>query len=242
VGQKRLSPNQCVSGAAGEFIEGPSKICHWQCLFGYVIRAVGEKKNLVRFDNGEEKECSSNILKVEHIAASLPPDIPIPVPENIREVAMLEDAVAEFEQDTEEAEYLPDTRPEEEDVELEEETEQQNEEQQGEKSNENEAAQNDTEGRRSGQLPTAEQSTVEDYHSIKKAAKEKIAALVGHEVTVGTQSSGTMKWKVVTTFEPPDKCLLGDTLTKEEFGLKNFSPSNYKQCKVLAVFLKKCLS
>jgi hypothetical protein len=82
---------------------------------------------LVRFDNAEEKECSSNILKVEHIAASLPPDIPILVPENIREAAMLEDVAAEVEQDTEEAEDLPEARPEEEDVELEEETEQQNE-------------------------------------------------------------------------------------------------------------------
>jgi hypothetical protein len=95
--------------------------------------------------------------------------------------------------------------------------------------------QNDTEGRMPGQLPTAEQSIVKDYHSIKKAAK-KNSALVGHEVTVGTQSSGSMKWKVVSTFEPPDECLLGDTLTKEEFGLKNFLPSDYKRSKVLAVF------
>jgi len=78
--------------------------------------------------------------------------------------------------------------------------------------NEIEAAQNDTEGRMPGQLPTAEQCIVKDCHSIKKAANEKISALVGHEVTLGTRRSGSMKWKVVSTFEPPDECLLGDTL------------------------------
>jgi hypothetical protein len=36
-----------------------------------------------------------------------------------------------------------------------------------------------------GQLPIAEQSTVKDYHSIKRASREKIAGLVGHEVTMG---------------------------------------------------------
>ncbi len=113
---------------------------------------------------------------------------------------MLEDVAAEVEQDTEEAEDLPEARPEEEDVELEEEAEQQNEDQQGEVNNEIEAAQNDTEGRMPGQLPTAEQSIVKDYHSIKKAAKENISALVGHEVTVGTRSSGSMIWKVVRIF------------------------------------------
>ena len=71
-------------------------------------------------------------------------------------------------------------------------------EQQTEEANATNAEQpNDEEGRMPGQLPTAEQSTVKDYHSIKKSAKEKIAGLAGHEVTVGTRSSGTMTWKVV---------------------------------------------
>jgi hypothetical protein len=76
-GQKRLCPNHRVSGTVGEFIEGSSKRRRRQCLFGHIIRAVGGKKYLVRFDNGEEKKCSLNILKVEHITASLSTDIPI---------------------------------------------------------------------------------------------------------------------------------------------------------------------
>jgi len=238
-GQKRLCPNQHVSGSVGEFIEGPSKRRRRQRWFGHIVRAVGENKYLVRSNNGEEKECSSNILKVEHIAASLPPDVPVPIPENVREEVMLEGAIAEIEHDAEEGEDLPDIRPEEEDVEQEEEMEEQNEEPCAEESNQNEATQNDAEGRMSGELPTAEQSSVKDYHSIKKAAKEKIAALVGHEVTVGTRSNGTMKWKVVATFEPPDEYLLGDTLNRESFGLKNFSSTDYKQSEVLAdIFLQ----
>ena len=68
---------------------------------------------MVRFDNREERECSSNVLKVEHIAASLPPDIPIPVPENVREEAILNAAIGEMEQDVEKTEDLPARRPEE---------------------------------------------------------------------------------------------------------------------------------
>lgn len=66
------------------------------------IRAVGEKKVFGQVHNGEEKECSSNNLKVEHIVASLPPDIPIPVPKNVREEAVLDTAFSEIEQDVEE--------------------------------------------------------------------------------------------------------------------------------------------
>jgi len=39
---------------------------------------------------------------VEHIVASLPPDIPIPVPKNVREEAVLDTAFSEIEQDVEE--------------------------------------------------------------------------------------------------------------------------------------------
>jgi hypothetical protein len=42
--QESLATNQRVSGAVGNFIEGPSK----QCL---VLDAVGEKKYLICFDN-----------------------------------------------------------------------------------------------------------------------------------------------------------------------------------------------
>jgi hypothetical protein len=50
---------------------------------GLVIfyKLVGEKKYLVRFVNGEERELPSAVLKVEHMVASLPPDLPIPTPQ-----------------------------------------------------------------------------------------------------------------------------------------------------------------
>ncbi len=121
MGQKRLSPNQRVSGAVGGLIQGPSKRRRRQRWFGQIITAVGEKKYLVRFDNGEERELPSAVLKVEHAAASIPLDIPIPTAENIREEALLENAVAEIEQDSAETEDMPDARPEEEEQELEEE-------------------------------------------------------------------------------------------------------------------------
>jgi hypothetical protein len=125
------------------------------------------------------------VLKVELAAASIPPDIPIPTAENIREEALLENSVAEIEQDSAETEDMPDARPKEEEQELEEEAAGTVEDDVQEASNG--AQVNDNEGRMPGQLPTAaEQSTVRDYHNIKKAAKEKVAALAGHEVTVGT--------------------------------------------------------
>lgn len=82
--QKRLAPNQRVSGAVGEFIEGgPTKRRRRQRLFGHIIRATGERRYLVRFDNGKEKELPSNVLKVESAAASIPPDIPLPAQDNV---------------------------------------------------------------------------------------------------------------------------------------------------------------
>jgi hypothetical protein len=38
-----------------------------------------------------------------------------------------------------------------------------------------------------GQLPSETDASQKDYHSIKKAAKDKIAALVGTEVSVVTK-------------------------------------------------------
>jgi hypothetical protein len=246
-GQKRLCPNQRVSGSVGEFIEGPSKRRRRQRLFGRVIRAVGEKKYLVRFDNGEEKECPSNILKVESIVTSLPPDEQIPIAQNVREEAIIAAEIGEAEQDVDEAEDLPATRPEEKELE-EEDSEPEGavpdesmpaEQQTGEADAGNTEQSNDNEGRIPGQLPTAEQSTVKDYHSIKKAAKEKIAGLVGHEVTVGNQSSGNMTWRVIPSYEPSDNSLLRDVKSKEDFGIRDFSSNNYKRSEVIAdIFLK----
>jgi hypothetical protein len=49
--QESLATNQRVSGAVGNFIEGPSKQCHCERWFGHVLDAVGEKKYLICFDN-----------------------------------------------------------------------------------------------------------------------------------------------------------------------------------------------
>lgn len=84
-----------------------------------------------------------------------------------------------------------------------------------------------------GQLPT-EFSAVKDYTSIKKAVKEKIAALVDTEVIVGSKKHGTMNWKVVGYHTPPDDKLISKASTT--FGLKNFPLSNYRKSKVLVDF------
>jgi hypothetical protein len=34
---KRLHVNQRVSGAVGEYMEGPTKHYHWQKLYGHII-------------------------------------------------------------------------------------------------------------------------------------------------------------------------------------------------------------
>ena len=159
--QKCLASNQRVSGAVGNFIEGPSKQRRRERWFGHVLRAVGEKKYLIRFDNGEEKELPSAVLKVEqHMIASLPSDVPLPNSVNAQEEAILENAVDKV-ADTEETEDMPVDTP---------------------------------------KPPSAGAvQPLKDYHQLKAAAKEKIAALVRHEVTVGTQKNGSMKWKVISS-------------------------------------------
>ncbi len=73
---------------------------------------------MVHFDNGEERECASNVLKVESSLASIPPDIPLPVREPIRGVIAIHEAAGDPEvQDAEETEDMPTVRPEEEDAE-----------------------------------------------------------------------------------------------------------------------------
>ncbi len=103
---KRLHANQRVSGALGDYMEGPTKRRRRLRLFGTIVSAVGERKYLVRFDDGSEKECPSAILRVEKVVASLPPDIPLPNPSNPIEVAELQDAAEEV-VDQKEKEALP---------------------------------------------------------------------------------------------------------------------------------------
>jgi hypothetical protein len=218
-GQKRLCPNQQISGSVVEFIAGPSKRHHQEQWFTHIVRAVGEY--LVRFDNGEERECASNILKVEHVAASLLPDIPLPTPQNAREETLMETSIWEVEADAAEVEDLPSASPEEEEMEHEVEANGEEEEQLEQ--------QPDNEGRMPSQLLTAEQSTVKDYHSIKPAAQEKIAALIGQEVTISNRSNGSMKWTVIETYEPPEKNLIQDINLSQKYGLKNSSISDNKR-------------
>jgi len=80
--------------------------------FGDIVQAVGEKQYLVRFDNGEERELPSAVLKAERMVASLPPDAVIPVAQNVHEEAMLETAPDELIQDAEEGEDVPVDTPE----------------------------------------------------------------------------------------------------------------------------------
>jgi hypothetical protein len=61
-------------------MHGPTKRHHHQRLYGHIISAAGEKKYLVRVDDGSEKEFSSALLRVEKIHASLPPDVNLLMP------------------------------------------------------------------------------------------------------------------------------------------------------------------
>ncbi len=123
---------------------------------------------------------------------------------------------------------MPDARPEEEEQELEEEAAGTIDDNVQEASNG--ALENDGKSRMPCQLPTAaEQSSVRDYHSNKKAAKEKVAALVGHDVTIGTRKNGSMKWKVIVMHDPMDENVLRDFDAVQKYGLKEFNCSDYKK-------------
>ena len=89
---KRLHVNQRFSGALEDHMDGPTKRRHHQRLFGHILSAVGERKYLVRFDDGTEKECPSAVLTVEKVVANLPPDIPVPAPSNTVEASEVQEA------------------------------------------------------------------------------------------------------------------------------------------------------
>jgi len=48
-----------------------------------------------------------NILKVESIVTSLPPDVQIPIAQNVREEAIIAAEIGEAEQDVDEAQDIP---------------------------------------------------------------------------------------------------------------------------------------
>jgi hypothetical protein len=89
----------------------------------------------------------------------------------------------------------------------------------------------DPNGRMPGQLPVHEQIR-RDYHSVKKAAKERIAAMVGQEVIEGSRKNGSMKWTVISSHEPDE--IVEEFDCKATYGLKNFDMSKLRQSEVLA--------
>jgi hypothetical protein len=130
---------------------------------------------------------ASNVLKVESALESLSPDIQLPAVTSVKENRAFEEMEGDLDlPDAEEAEDLPPWGPEEEEdaevVEAEQNemlaTDMDDDEaiNNGEAPNAPDEAVHDPNGRMPGQLPTAATVSVKDYHSIKKAAKEKVAA------------------------------------------------------------------
>ncbi len=115
---------------------------------------------------------------MESSVASIAPDMPLPDQENIRSVPSFVDTDADV-QEAEEVEDLPVLRPKEEDAEAVEELHGGD----AEEDNNNEKAVNyKTDGTNENNKNA--DASQKDYHSIKKAAKDKIAALAGTEILV----------------------------------------------------------
>jgi len=175
---KRLHVNQRVSGTLGGYMEGPTKRHRHQRLFGHIVSAVGERKYLVRFDDGTEKECPSAVLRVERVAASLPPDVQVPIASTQVEEMEAEDVQEEIADQDEEAE----------------DEEAAAEEQAGEEEAKEVvtevAAAGDSSGM-IGHLPTenevANRTSGKDYATIEKLAWNQVKSLLGHEVVVKTK-------------------------------------------------------
>lgn len=72
-----------------------------------MLSKQSEKHYLVCFDNRKEKELPSNVIKVEDMVVSLPPDMPLFIAQNHREENILEEAAEAQLQDADENEDLP---------------------------------------------------------------------------------------------------------------------------------------
>ncbi len=185
---------------------------------GHIVTAVGEKRYLVRFDDGQEKECSSNSLKVERMHEALPPDVVPPPPSKFPEQRE-SNLLAEEVEDQEEDEHLALAAPE-------------GEEREGgeEESKEDENAE-PTFGM-PGQHPTEkDQPNIKDYHEIKRAAKERIDSKAGQQVTVTSSSNGPITWTVTKSLDPDD--VIPEFEPKVKYGLKDF---DLQKCKKSEVF------
>ncbi len=206
----------------------------------------------MQFDNGQEKECSSQVLQKDARAAALPPDVPLPQNPNTIRQSIKEDTNVNIDVNIEsqdEEEHLPQVLP---DAEEQEDTpdDQKNEEPaptataphdpNGRMQPEPEAqpapataapaptAPCDPNGREPGQLPTATEVLQNDYHSIKQRALAKVAAMVGQEVTITASQNHSMAWKVVESLEP--KC----RRYWVEYGLMGFVSHAYYKTEVFA--------
>ncbi len=222
---KRLAIHQRVSGSFGDWIEGPAKRRRRQRLFGQIVSAVGEKKYLVTFDNGVEIECFSNTLRVEKIHEALPPDVLLPQPITTREEVEAEEQV----EDTAD-------QAEEEDLALEADGNEEEKESEDSDAVENEQAQENAPVGMPGQLPAGD-NLPKDYASVKKAAKDKIAAMVGQEITVVSKSMGSITWKVVASVDPVD--VIPESDASVRYGLKGFAVGKHKKSSIFSdMFLR----
>jgi len=170
----------------------------------------------VRFDNGIEKECASNTLRVESMNKALPPDMPLANPVTHKEQRQVEEN--------------DDVLGDQEEAELEEEME----------DDIIDDCNNDSPGDEEvpngmpGQLPSEDQQP-KDYAAIKQQAKEKIAAMVGHEITVSTRSNAAITWKVIASNDPTEIIPEKESI---QYGLKGFAIENYKKSDIfLSIFL-----
>jgi len=224
--QKRLVNGQRISACVGNYIadqkaEGKKK----ERLFGNIIKAVGERRYLVQFDNETNpRELGSQVLKVETIGASLPPDIPIPAPNNPREVVELEN-IEEVVGSQDDEEHLPAHAPEHDEVEAE-----------REGSEDVHESQQDQEGRMPGQLERisgVQQQAVSNYETVKIQAEAKIAALIGKTVLVkDKRGSSSIQWKVIQNHIP--QSVLPEKMEDQNYGLIGFNKSNYKRSEIYA--------
>ncbi len=179
---KHISAHQQVSGSFGDNIQGPTNHQRQQHSYGQVVSAVGEKKYLIWFDNGQEKECSSNSLRVEKINEAIPPDVIPSQPTTIHEEMELEEQVEDAADQEEEEESA---------VEADEGNEEEQESKDADAPVEEGETQEAVSDGMTGKLPAGD-NLPNDYAAVKKAAKDKIAAMVGKEVMMTSTSMGSI--------------------------------------------------
>jgi len=229
---KRLTTNQRVSACMGAYICDANGVQSKkrERIFRSIVRAVGDKKFLVKFVNkATALEVFSNVLKVESAAASHPPDMPIPAPANPREAVVLVDLEEALDAQDED-EHLPPFPPEHEEVEASR-NEEADREDEGEEMT-NQDSQGNSQGKMPGQLlRMTEGQALSNYDIIRGQAEAKIAALIGKTVLVKEKSSASIQWKVISNHLPEDP--MPEKLENRKYGIKELDVSNYKNSEIL---------